>query len=143
MGQCQDNSLDGPEFAIEPNATILASEMCCAELYRPAEGPNIVSDRCIQVPHLVAVGLRGDCFLSEAHITPEPLLLNPRIPMPNLLPPTDTLTFFTIRQFGRLHCFLASFFFQARNGAPLYHRLSHFDSRNSFHSSLNREERNI
>ena len=49
LGQDQDNSLDGPEFASEPNATILASEVRCVGLCLSAEELNFVRD--IQLSH--------------------------------------------------------------------------------------------
>jgi len=49
MGQGQENSLNGPQFSSDPNATILASEVLGVGLCLPAEELNILRD--IQLSH--------------------------------------------------------------------------------------------
>lgn len=91
IGQGQDNSLDGPEFAREPNATVLASEVLCVGLCLPAEELNILTD--IQLSHQTQQVFASFVAL-RAPVKPELLLLNPRIPMPHLFQPTHSLQIF-------------------------------------------------
>jgi hypothetical protein len=44
MGQDQVNSLDGPDFANEPNATILASQVPCVGLCLSVKELKIMRD---------------------------------------------------------------------------------------------------